>query len=181
MKFSIQPKLENDSLQLLPLAESDFERLFNVASDPEVWAMHPNKERYKRDVFQNFFTGALQSKGAFLIIDKETTAVLGSTRFYDYDENDESILIGYTFYGTKFWGKNINASVKKMMLDYIFQFVEKVIFHVGKDNIRSIKAMTKLGAENLGETEVAYFGETPKINVVFQIKKDEWQRKQNIP
>ncbi len=181
MKFSIQPKLENDSLQLLPLAESDFERLFNVASDPEVWAMHPNKERYKRDVFQNFFKGALQSKGAFLIIDKETTAVLGSTRFYDYDENDESILIGYTFYGTKFWGKNINASVKKMMLDYIFQFVEKVIFHVGKDNIRSIKAMTKLGAENLGETEVAYFGETPKINVVFQIKKDEWQRKQNIP
>ena len=181
MKFSIQPKLENDSLQLLPLAESDFERLFNEASDPEVWAMHPNKERYKRDVFQNFFKGALQSKGAFLIIDKETTAVLGSTRFYDYDENDESILIGYTFYGTKFWGKNINASVKKMMLDYIFQFVEKVIFHVGKDNIRSIKAMTKLGAENLGETEVAYFGETPKINVVFQIKKDEWQRKQNIP
>ena len=181
MKFSIQPKLENDSLQLLPLAESDFERLFNVASDPEVWAMHPNKERYKRDVFQNFFKGALQSKGAFLIIDKETTAVLGSTRFYDYDENAESILIGYTFYGTKFWGKNINASVKKMMLDYIFQFVEKVIFHVGKDNIRSIKAMTKLGAENLGETEVAYFGETPKINVVFQIKKDEWQRKQNIP
>ncbi|MDN3606278.1 GNAT family N-acetyltransferase [Kaistella yonginensis] len=181
MKFSIQPKLENDSLQLLPLAESDFERLFNVASDPEVWAMHPNKERYKRDIFQNFFKGALQSKGAFLIIDKETTAVLGSTRFYDYDENDESILIGYTFYGTKFWGKNINASVKKMMLDYIFQFVEKVIFHVGKDNIRSIKAMTKLGAENLGETEVAYFGETPKINVVFQIKKDEWQRKQNIP
>lgn len=181
MKFSIQPKLENDSLQLLPLAESDFERLFNVASDPEVWAMHPDKERYKRDVFQNFFKGALQSKGAFLIIDKETTAVLGSTRFYDYDENDESILIGYTFYGTKFWGKNINASVKKMMLDYIFQFVEKVIFHVGKDNIRSIKAMTKLGAENLGETEVAYFGETPKINVVFQIKKDEWQRKQNIP
>ena len=181
MKFSIQPKLENDSLQLLPLAESDFERLFNVASDPEVWAMHPNKERYKRDVFQNFFKGALQSKGAFLIIDKETTAVLGSTRFYDYDENDESILIGYTFYGTKFWGKNINASVKKMMLDYIFQFVEKVIFHVGKDNIRSIKAMTKLGAENLGETEVAYFGATPKINVVFQIKKDEWQRKQNIP
>lgn len=181
MKFSIQPKLENDSLQLLPLAESDFERLFNVASDPEVWGMHPNKERYKRDIFQNFFKGALQSKGAFLIIDKETTAVLGSTRFYDYDENDESILIGYTFYGTKFWGKNINASVKKMMLDYIFQFVEKVIFHVGKDNIRSIKAMTKLGAENLGETEVAYFGETPKINVVFQIKKDEWQRKQNIP
>ena len=174
MKFSIQPKLENDSLQLLPLAESDFERLFNVASDPEVWAMHPSKERYKRDVFQNFFKGALQSKGAFLIIDKETTAVLGSTRFYDYDENDESILIGYTFYGTKFWGKNINASVKKMMLDYIFQFVEKVIFHVGKENIRSQKAMERLGAEKIREEEIAYFGELPKTNVIFEIKKENW-------
>ena len=174
MKFSIQPKLENDSLQLLPLAESDFERLFNVASDPEVWAMHPNKERYKRDVFQNFFKGALQSKGAFLIIDKETTAVLGSTRFYDYDENDESILIGYTFYGTKSWGKNINPQVKKLMLDYIFQFVEKAIFHVGKNNIRSQKAMEKLGAKKIGEDEIAYYGELPKINVIYEIQKSDW-------
>ena len=181
MHFSIQPILENENFKLIPLKENDFERLFEVASDPKVWEQHPNKDRYKREVFENFFKGALESKGAFLIIDKQSSEVLGSTRFYDFNEEKNSILIGYTFYGTKFWGKNINASVKKMMLDYIFQFVEKVIFHVGKDNIRSIKAMTKLGAENLGETEVAYFGETPKINVVFQIKKDEWQRKQNIP
>jgi RimJ/RimL family protein N-acetyltransferase len=60
------------------------------------------------------------------------------------------------------------------MLDYIFQFVDKVIFHVGKDNIRSVKAMIKLGAENLGEEEVAYFGEASKMNVVFQIKKEDW-------
>lgn len=174
MKFSIQPKLENDSLQLLPLAESDFERLFNVASDPEVWAMHPNKERYKRDVFQNFFKGALQSKGAFLIIDKETTAVLGSTRFYDYDENDESILIGYTFYGTKFWGSKLNPQVKKLMLDYIFQFVDKVNFHVGKDNIRSQKAMEKLGAKKVDEVNVAYAYEPERLNVVFEIKKENY-------
>lgn len=179
MNFSIQPTLENENIKLLPLKESDFERLFTVASDPEVWAMHPNKERYKREVFQNFFKGALESKGAFLIIDKNSREVLGSTRFYDFNENDTSIFIGYTFYGTKSWGKNINAGAKKMMLDYIFQFVEKVIFHVGKDNIRSVKAMNKLGAENLGEEEVAYFGEDSKTNVVFQIKKEDWKLKQN--
>ena len=66
------------------------------------------------------------------------------------------------------------------MLDYIFQFVDKVIFHVGKDNIRSVKAMTKLSAENLGEEEVAYFGEASKMNVVFQIKKEDWKLKQNL-
>ena len=180
MNFSIQPILEDENIKLIPLEESDFERLFTVASDPEVWSMHPNKERYKREVFQNFFTGALESKGAFLVLDKNSEEVLGSTRFYDFNKIDNSILIGYTFYGTKYWGKNINARVKKMMLDYIFQFVDQVIFHVGKDNIRSVKAMTKLGAENIGEEEVAYFGEPSKMNVVFQIKKEDWRIKKNL-
>lgn len=180
MNFSIQPTLENQNIQLIPLQESDFERLFSVAADPEVWSMHPNRERYKREVFQNFFKGAVESKGAFLIIDKNSNEVLGSTRFYDYNDEEKSIFIGYTFYGTQSWGKNINASVKKMMLDYIFLFVDKVIFHVGKDNIRSVKAMNKLGAENLGEEEVAYFGESSKMNVVFQIKKEDWKLKQNL-
>lgn len=175
MNFSIQPTLENDIVSLVPLEKHDFEELFEVASDPKVWEQHPNKERYQREVFQNFFTGALESKGAFLIIDNETEEVLGSTRFYDFNEENKSILIGYTFYGTKSWGKNINASVKKLMLDYIFQFVDTVIFHVGKNNIRSLKAMTKLGAENVGEEEVAYFGEDSKTNVVFQIKKENWK------
>ena len=180
MNFSVQPTLENENVTLNPLQQSDFERLFEVASDPEVWAMHPNKERYKREVFENFFTGAMESNGAFLIIDQETEEALGSTRFYDHNENDNSIFIGYTFYGTKSWGKNINSSVKRLMLDYIFQYVDQVNFHVGKDNIRSVKAMTKLGAKNLGEEEVAYFGEASKTNIVFQIKKEDWKVKQNL-
>jgi RimJ/RimL family protein N-acetyltransferase len=180
MNFSIQPTLENENIQLIPLTGCDFERLFEVASDPKVWEQHPNKERYKREVFENFFQGALESKGAFLVIDQKTEAVLGSTRFYNFNEKDKSILIGYTFYGTKSWGKNINSGVKKMMLDYIFEFVDLVIFHVGKENIRSVKAMNKLSAENLGEEEVAYFGEDSKTNVVFQIKKENWKLKQNL-
>ena len=100
MNFSIQPTLENDIVSLVPLEKHDFEELFEVASDPKVWEQHPNKERYQREIFQNFFTGALESKGAFLIIDNETEEVLGSTRFYDFNEENKSILIGYTFYGT---------------------------------------------------------------------------------
>lgn len=180
MSFSLQPLLSNDQICLVPLSENDFERLYAVASDPEVWAMHPNKERYKREVFQNFFTGALESGGAFLVCDQITGEVLGSTRFYDYDEKQKSILIGYTFYGTKSWGKRINARAKKLMLDYIFQFVDKVIFHVGKDNIRSVRAMQKLGAVSLGLEEVAYFGEAPKMNVIFEIRKENWIEESNF-
>lgn len=174
MNFSIQPILENENFKLIPLKESDFERLFEVASDPKVWEQHPNKDRYKREVFENFFKGAIESKGAFLIVDKQSQEVLGSTRFYDFNEEKNSILIGYTFYGTKSWGKNVNPQVKKLMLDYIFEFVETVIFHVGKSNVRSQKAMEKLGATKVGEEEIAYYGELPKINVIYEIRKSDW-------
>ena len=105
MNFSIQTVLENEKYQLIPLQQGDFEALYEVASDPKVWEQHPNKDRYKREVFENFFRGAIESKGAFKIIEKETGAVLGSSRFYDYDEETNCIFIGYTFYGTKSWEK----------------------------------------------------------------------------
>src|SRR5215217_9272170 len=99
MKFSIQPILENEKVILYPLQEKDFEALYSVASDPKIWEQHPNKDRWKKDVFRTFFEGALQSKGAFKIIDKSTGAVAGSTRIYDHQEQDSSVFIGYTFLG----------------------------------------------------------------------------------
>lgn len=176
MKFSIQPVLENEQYQLIPLQQGDFESLYKVASDPEVWKQHPNKDRYLRGVFSNFFKGAMESGGAFKITEKSSGEILGSTRFYDYNEEDNSIFIGYTFYGTKSWGKGINPQVKKIMLHYIFQFVDTVYFHVGKDNMRSRTAMERLGAENLGEQEIAYFGEPSRINILYQIKKEKYEK-----
>lgn len=170
MNFSVQPVLENQQYQLVPLQQGDFEALYEVASDPEVWEQHPNRDRFRREVFQTFFQGALESGGAFTIIEKATSEILGSTRFYDYDEQSNSIFIGYTFYGTKSWGKKINPQIKKLMLDYIFQFVGTVYFHVGKDNLRSRTAMERLGAENLGEHHVAYFGEPSRINILYRIQ-----------
>lgn len=171
MNFSVQTILENENVKLIPLWEDDFERLYEVASDPKVWEQHPNKDRYQREVFRNFFKGALESKGAFLILDKSSNEVAGSTRFYDFNVQDNSIFIGYTFYGTKFWGSKLNPQVKKLMLDYVFQFVDKVNFHVGAENIRSQKAMEKLGAVKKGETDVAYFGEGIRRNFWYVIDK----------
>ncbi len=174
MNLSVQTILENENVKLIPLWEDDFERLYEVASDPKVWEQHPNKDRYERPIFQNFFKGALESKGAFLILDKSSGEIAGSTRFYDFDENENSIFIGYTFYGTKFWGSKLNPQVKKLMLDYIFQFVEKVNFHVGASNIRSQKAMEKLGALKTKEIEVAYYGEANRLNYQYEILKKDW-------
>ena len=169
--INIQPQLENDLVILEPLNQNDFENLYAAAADPKVWEQHPNKNRYKREVFQTFFDGAIESKGAFKIIFKETNQVIGSSRFYDYDENDASIIVGYTFYSTDSWGKGINPSVKKLMFDYIFQFVDKIYLHVGAENVRSQIAVERLGCKKIKEEEVAYFGENPKLNFVYGIHK----------
>jgi len=174
MNFSIQPKLENSNIELIPLQKNDFDELYKVASDRAIWANHPNPNRYKADVFKNFFEGALESGGAYLVLDKKSGEIAGSTRFYDYDESQNSIFIGYTFYAVKFWGKGLNHQAKTLMLDYIFQFVNKVIFHVGASNIRSQKAMEKLGAIKTDEIVVAYFGEPDRLNFQYEIQKEDW-------
>jgi RimJ/RimL family protein N-acetyltransferase len=171
----LQPFLENNNVQLIPLQTSDFEALYHVASDPLIWEQHPNKNRHQKAIFKNFFDGALLSKGAFVIVDKETNAIIGSTRFYDWNPNKKSVLIGYTFYGRNYWGSNYNPIVKKMMLDYAFQFVEHVYFQVGAENIRSQIAIERLGAKKVREINVAYHGETEKLNYEYVISKSDWK------
>jgi RimJ/RimL family protein N-acetyltransferase len=171
--FDLQPKqLKNELIQLIPLQETNFEELYAVASDPLIWEQHPNKLRYQRDVFQNYFEGAMLSKGAFLIRDSKTNEVIGSSRFYDYNESDNSVLIGYTFIGRKFWGNGYNKALKKIMLDYAFQHVDKVYFHIGAFNLRSQKAIEKIGAVKVDEFEVEYYGEDSKLNFVYLIQKN---------
>ncbi len=177
MRINIQPIIENEIVILYPLQEQDFETLYQSASDPKIWEQHPNKARWQREVFKNFFEGAMKSKGAFKIVDKSSGKTIGSTRFYDYDEAENSILIGYTFFATKYWGKGMNHLVKTLMLDYIFQFVSKVIFHIGADNIRSQISIGRLGIPKTGEEEVTYFGEDSKLNCVYSLTKEEWLSK----
>jgi RimJ/RimL family protein N-acetyltransferase len=169
MTIDIQRILENEDVLLTPLLEEDFEALYQIAADPKIWEQHPNKDRWQRDVFEGYFRGAIESKGAFKIIDKRTGEIAGSTRFYNYDQNERSIMIGYTFYATKFWGKGLNQSAKRLMIKHIFPFVDKVRFHIGATNIRSQVAIERIGATKVGEETVAYYGEAPKLNFVYEI------------
>lgn len=169
--FSLQPHLVNDWVNLIPLKPADFEALYAVASDPAIWAMHPNKNRFERPVFENFFQGALESGGAFMILDPASGNCLGSTRFYHYNPTENSVFIGYTFLATRCWGKGYNLAIKKLMLHYIFQWVSVVYFHVGAENYRSQKAMQKLGALKINEIMVAYHGEPDRANFTYEIKK----------
>ena len=170
--MNLQPiHLHSELVSLRPLTATDFESLYEVASDPLIWEQHPNPDRYKRDVFQNYFKGAVESGGAFIILNQHEQ-VIGSTRFYDYDPAKSEIKIGYTFFARSCWGQDFNRSSKLLMLSYAFEFVNRVLFHVGASNIRSQKAMEKLGAIKIGEEEVAYYGEATRLNFVYLIQRN---------
>jgi N-acetyltransferase len=160
--------VKNEWVELTPLTETDFEQLYAVAKDPLVWEQHPNPDRYKWDVFQTYFQGAIESAGAFLIKDSTGNAI-GCTRFYDHVPEKKEVKIGYTFFSRDCWGKPFNQSTKSLMLQYAFQFVDDVIFHVGANNIRSQKAMEKMGALRIGQETVAYYGEEPRVNIVYKM------------
>ena len=174
MNFNLQPShLHSPLVQLLPLQENHFEALYTVASDALIWQQHPNPNRYQKDVFHTYFLGAIQSNGAFLILDSQTKEVIGSTRFYNYNKEKSQVLIGYTFIARKYWGTKYNQVIKKLMINYAFQYVNTIIFHIGANNIRSQKAIEKLGASKIDEFLVEYFGEEPKLNYIYQINNED--------
>lgn len=174
MNFELKPNLENDFIKIQPLKKDDFETLYKIASDPLIWEQHPIKDRYQREVFEKFFKGAIESGGAFLVINKKTGRPIGSSGFYEFDKDAKSIAVGYTFLARDHWGTTYNRALKSLMLGHAFKFVNSVIFHIGAVNIRSQKSIEKLGAKKIGQLEMEYYGEEKKLNFVYQIDKEAW-------
>jgi len=163
--------LQNDKVILRPLEPEDLDALFAVASDPLIWAQHPNPDRYQRKVFETFFEGAMASQGAFLILDASTGAPIGSSRFYDHFPETGEVKIGYTFFARHCWGLGFNTATKKLMTEHAFQWVDRILFQIGAGNLRSQIAIGRIGAHKIGEEDVAYFGEAPKRNYIYVLDR----------
>lgn len=165
MPFDLQPTLKGDLLELRPLRPDDFDALYAVAADPLIWEQHPASNRYEEAVFREYFRGALESGGAFLVVDAATGRVIGSTRFHGYDEAKSEIEIGWTFLARSHWGGNYNREMKTLLLSHAFRYVSSVVFLVGPKNLRSQKAMEKIGGVRDGMRPDSRGGES----VVFRI------------
>lgn len=160
--------LENDNVSLVKTEEKHFDGLYKVGSNPILWEQHIDKSRWEIDSFREYINGGLENKeGCYTIIDKKMNKVIGTTRFYSFDEKEPSIKIGYTFISYDYWGTSMNYQIKKLMLDYIFQYLDKVYFDIWKENHRSQKSIEKLGGEKLGlEKNNKY---------LYLIKKQVWE------
>ena len=169
--FELQPHLVGDLLELRPLQPEDWESLFAVAADPLIWEQHPAHDRYQEEVFKEFFGEALASGGAFVVLDRKTRKIIGSSRYFGFDPSKREIEIGWTFLARSYWGGKYNRELKRLMLDHAFQFVENVVFLIGPTNVRSQKALEKIGGVlTERRTKTNSDGEIVE-NVVYQIKK----------
>lgn len=151
MSFELQPTLEGPRLYLRPLRPDDFEALYAVAADPLVWEQHPNHDRWQRPVFEGFFADALASRGALLVTDRASGVVVGSSRFFGYDPSLGEVEIGWSFLARSHWGGSYNREMKDLMMRHAFQWVDHVLYLVGPGNLRSQKALLKLGASHVGQ------------------------------
>ena len=168
--FELQPHLIGELLELRPLRREDWEELFAVASDPKIWEQHPAPDRHQENVFKEFFQEALESGGALAAIARATQNIIGSSRYFGYDSEKREIEVGWTFLARSFWGGRYNGEMKRLMLGHAFQFVDKVIFLVGPSNLRSQRAVERIGGIRNGRRETILHGKLVE-HVVYEIMR----------
>jgi RimJ/RimL family protein N-acetyltransferase len=142
-----QPRLQGERLGMRPVVAEDFGPLYALASDPEVWALHPASDRWQEEVFRAYFEDGLASGGALVAIDAETGAAIGWSRYDSQFVEPGEIEIGWTFLGRAYWGGLYNGEMKRLMLAHAFRFVDRVILRIGETNARSRRAAEKIGAK----------------------------------
>jgi RimJ/RimL family protein N-acetyltransferase len=174
--FELQPTLKGSLVKLRPLRDEDYSDLYGVASDPLIWEQHPERERYQEATFQKFFAEAMASKGALLALDAATGRVIGSSRYFGYDRDKSEIEIGWTFLARSHWGGRYNGEMKALMLGHAFRFVESVVFLIGPQNVRSQRAVERIGGIPVGTRPDGRGG----ISLVYRIKAADFERRARV-
>lgn len=164
MAFDLQPVLEGELLRVRPLRSDDFAALSAVANDPLLWEQHPD-DRSEAAAFTAYFAGQLASRGGLAIVERATGDLAGSTRYDGYSPERSEVEIGWTFLARRYWGGPHNTELKRLMLEHAFRFVDRVVFLVDERNLRSRRAVEKLGAVENG---------TRREMVLYEIRRADW-------
>ncbi|MGA2654409.1 MAG: GNAT family N-acetyltransferase [Gammaproteobacteria bacterium] len=143
--------LQSGDIKLSPITEADQCALVNIAQDPRIWQYNPSFTD-PDDFIEKWFNKALEHKkqgSRYPFIIRYQDKPIGSSSFYDIDNDSNTVTIGYTWLHPNYWGKGINTSVKHLLLDYAFNVckVREVYFVIDVLNLRSRAAVIKLGAK----------------------------------
>jgi RimJ/RimL family protein N-acetyltransferase len=174
--------LENDTVRLNPLHHHDIDKLLHFSEQqPELWkySLQPADGLENLKVYIDFALRGRKEETAypFVVFDKRTQQIAGSTRFYDFQKNHNTVQLGYTWYGKEFQGTGLNKQCKMLMLEFAFENigVDRVEFRADANNERSIAAMKSIGCtvEGILRNNCAAPKER-RDSIVLSILKDEW-------
>lgn len=173
-----QPTLRNDFIELRPLQQTDFAPLYTVARDPLIWEQHPCADRYRLEAFTRFFEDAMASGGSLVAIDLAQQKIIGSSRFNPLPQTHSIVEIGWSFLARAYWGGTYNRAVKDLMMAYAFQSVKGVLFYIGPENIRSQKAVVKIGGQLIGADQFPELEKGHVGDLMLMVWRKDWQAKQ---
>ena len=158
-------KYKNNNYYIKKLEIKDFDLIYNIERNPLIWEQHPEVDRWREEKFKIYFDRGIQNKfGIYGVFDTKKDKIIGSSRFYEYDNFNSYIKVGYTFLIPEYWGTNANYNLKVLMLNEAFKIVDNVHFDIGKKNFRSRGAIEKLGAVLLRDNH--------EVNLVYKLKKN---------
>jgi len=175
--------LENDRARLEPLTAENYGLLASVASEPDLIQYSPGI-LHTAQGFEAYMSRALAEAHAglsipYLIHDLQAGRVAGSTRFMRIDRANKVVEIGATWIGSDFQGTGLNAAVKALMLREAFGPLgfEKVVFRIDERNVRSRRAVEKLGArlEGILRRDVYLESGFKRNTCVYGLLREEWQ------
>ncbi|CAH1057486.1 hypothetical protein PAECIP111894_03644 [Paenibacillus pseudetheri] len=181
----IQPRnsiLEGNTVKLVPMDESHVEGLARVLRNPNIWEFTWRKITSDEQV-QDLITTAFanqnnESQIPFVIIEKATGQIVGTTRIMHPDLVHLHAEIGCTWISPEYWRTSVNTEAKSLLLHYCFEELKliRVEFTVVKTNLRSQRAVERLGAVKEGILRQHRIRSDGSIhdNVVFSILDKEW-------
>jgi N-acetyltransferase len=184
LDFDTELILEDDVVNLKPLQRCDLTNLLHFSiSEPDIWtySLHPmdGEENLKRYIDAAIKGRDEKKEFPFIVFDKRENAYAGSTRFYDIQLDNQTLQLGYTWYGKNFQGTGLNKHCKFLLLEYAFEKMqmERVEFRADNNNQRSIRAMKSIGCivEGVLRSNVPVHGGKRRDSIVLSILKSEWE------
>jgi len=179
LKFNV---LENEVVLLKPLAKEDIQGLLVAGSYPEIWPYLPTAIENEMDV-HNFVENALSNKDRqiefpFVIVDKHSGQIIGSTRYMDIDHKHKRLEIGTTWLTPAFWRTAVNTNCKYLLLSYCFDVLglHRVQIKTDHENIRSQRAIERIGATKEGILRNHMIRKDGSIRhtVMYSMTLEEW-------
>ncbi|CAM5197321.1 RimJ/RimL family protein N-acetyltransferase OS=Castellaniella defragrans OX=75697 GN=HNR28_000934 PE=4 SV=1 [Castellaniella defragrans] len=155
-RFPQPVTLEGHGVRLVPLEPRHAQGLRTAAADGELWQLRVTSVPEPDDT-EAYITRALQGQVdghmlPFAVLDEESGAVLGSTRYHDIVPAVARLEIGYTWYARSRQRTHVNTACKLLLLQHAFETLGASIVGWRTDNynLASQRAIERLGAKRDG-------------------------------